>query len=148
VLARDGIKPQPKKVQAILMLPLPQNVKQLHRFLDMPSTTDTSGQEEAKFCHPSPHQPGWECGHTKDTRANKPKCKSWHWDEVHQTTFDNTETTINKDVILTYPDYSQGFKIYTDSSKFQLGVVIYSKQQTTGIFQQKPEPITANIQND
>jgi hypothetical protein len=35
VLAREGIKPQPKKVQAILVLTLPQNVKQLCRFLGM-----------------------------------------------------------------------------------------------------------------
>ncbi|KAL7475225.1 hypothetical protein ACHAW6_001152, partial [Cyclotella cf. meneghiniana] len=28
------------------------------------------------------------------------------------------------DVVLGYSDYSQGFDIYTDSSKFQLGVVI------------------------
>ncbi|KAL7486646.1 hypothetical protein ACHAW6_012243, partial [Cyclotella cf. meneghiniana] len=28
---------------------------------------------------------------------------------------------ISKDVILAYPDYSQGFEVYTDSSKFQLG---------------------------
>jgi len=34
-LHREGIKPQPKKVEAILALPLPQNVKQLHRFLGM-----------------------------------------------------------------------------------------------------------------
>ena len=35
VLSRDGIKPQPKKVQAILALTLPQNIKQLRRFLGM-----------------------------------------------------------------------------------------------------------------
>ena len=35
VLSRNGIKPQPKKVQAILALTLPQTVKQLHRFLGM-----------------------------------------------------------------------------------------------------------------
>ncbi len=35
VLNREGIKPIPKKVEAILVLTLPQNVKQLHRFLDM-----------------------------------------------------------------------------------------------------------------
>ncbi|KAL7474442.1 LOW QUALITY PROTEIN: hypothetical protein ACHAW6_000414 [Cyclotella cf. meneghiniana] len=27
---------------------------------------------------------------------------------------------IAKDIVLAYPDYSQGFQIYTDSSKFQL----------------------------
>ncbi len=35
ILSLDVIKPQPKKVQAILTLTLPQNVKQLCRFLGM-----------------------------------------------------------------------------------------------------------------
>jgi hypothetical protein len=35
VLTRDGIKPQPKKVQAILALNLPNNVKELRHFLGM-----------------------------------------------------------------------------------------------------------------
>jgi hypothetical protein len=35
ILTRDGIKPQPKKVQVILMLNLPNNVKELRHFLGM-----------------------------------------------------------------------------------------------------------------
>ena len=35
VLTRDGIKPQEKKVQAILALQLPKGVKQLRAFLGM-----------------------------------------------------------------------------------------------------------------
>ncbi len=35
MLSQDGIKPQPKKVQAILAITPPQNVKQLRRFLGM-----------------------------------------------------------------------------------------------------------------
>ncbi len=35
ILSRDGLRPQPKKVQTILALTLPQNVKQLNRFLGM-----------------------------------------------------------------------------------------------------------------
>jgi hypothetical protein len=35
ILIRDGIKPQPKKVQAILALNLPNNVKELRHFLRM-----------------------------------------------------------------------------------------------------------------
>ncbi len=34
-LTREGIKPQPKKVQAILMLNLPNKVKELRHFLGM-----------------------------------------------------------------------------------------------------------------
>ncbi len=35
ILTRDGIKPQPKKVQAILALNPPNNVKELRHFLGM-----------------------------------------------------------------------------------------------------------------
>ena len=35
VLTREGIKPPPKKIEAILMLTPPKNVKQLCRFLGM-----------------------------------------------------------------------------------------------------------------
>jgi hypothetical protein len=35
ILTRDGIKPQPNKVQAILALAPPRNVKELRRFLGM-----------------------------------------------------------------------------------------------------------------
>jgi hypothetical protein len=35
ILTRDGIKPQLKKVQAILTLNLPNNVKELRHFLGM-----------------------------------------------------------------------------------------------------------------
>ncbi len=33
ILSQDGIKPQPKKLQTILALTLPKNVKDLRRFL-------------------------------------------------------------------------------------------------------------------
>ena len=35
VLSRDGIKPQPEKISAILALREPQNVEELYRFLSM-----------------------------------------------------------------------------------------------------------------
>jgi hypothetical protein len=35
ILTRGGIKPQPKKMQAILVLKLPNNVKELRHFLGM-----------------------------------------------------------------------------------------------------------------
>ena len=35
VLTREGIKPQPKRAEAIIALMPPQNVKQLCRFLGM-----------------------------------------------------------------------------------------------------------------
>ena len=42
-----------------------------------------------------------------------------------------------KGVVLAYPDYSQGFEIYTDSSKFQLGAVITEYNRPLAFFSRK-----------
>jgi hypothetical protein len=75
-----------------------------------------------------------ECGHTKVTRANKTKKKPWHWDNIHQQAFDTVKATIAHDVTLAYPDYSQGFEIYTEF-QISIGHCDDSKQQAAGIFQ-------------
>jgi hypothetical protein len=42
--------------------------------------------------------------------------KPWHWDSIHQLAFDNVKTTIAKEVVLAYPDFTKPFDIYTDAS--------------------------------
>ena len=78
-----------------------------------------------------------ECGHTKATRATKTKRTPWHWDDMHQSAFKNIKTAIAKDVVLAYPDYSQGFEIYTDSSKFELEAVITQNNKPLVFFSHK-----------
>ena len=77
VLSRDGIKPQPKKVQAILALTPPQNVKQLRRFLGMVQYYRDIWARRSEILGPLTNLVG-KCGHTKVTRANKTKKKPWH----------------------------------------------------------------------
>ena len=136
VLTREGIKPQPKKVEAILALTPPQNVKQLRRFLGMVQYYRDLWARRSEMLSPLTDLVG-ECGHTKATRATKTKRTPWHWDDVHQTAFENIKTAIAKDVVLAYPDYSQGFEIYTDSSKFQLGAVITQNNRPLAFFSRK-----------
>ncbi len=78
-----------------------------------------------------------EHGHTKVTKANKTKKQPWHWDPVHQQAFDTVKATITRDVTLAYPDYSQGFKIYIDSSKLQLGAIITQHNRPLEFFSKK-----------
>ncbi len=56
---------------------------------------------------------------------------------MNQTAFDNSKPAIAKDVVLIYPDYSQRFEIYTDSSKFQLGAVITQNNRPLVFFSRK-----------
>ena len=69
---------------------------------------------------------------------------------MHQTAFDNIKTAIAKDVVLPYPDYSQGFEIYIDSSKFQLGAVVTQKNRLLAFFSRKLNTVqsAAKIQRD
>ncbi len=78
-----------------------------------------------------------ECGETKTTRKNKVKKNPWHWDSIHQIAFDNVKTTINKEVVLAYPDFTKPFEIYTDASTKQLGAVITQENRLIAFFSRK-----------
>eukprot|EP00804_Cyclotella_cryptica_P010928 CCRYP_018973-RA/>CCRYP_018973-RA protein AED:0.37 eAED:0.37 QI:0/0/0/1/1/1/2/0/332 len=123
-----GIKPQQKMVQAILVISPPKDVKDLRKFLGMVQYYRDLWARCSEVLAPLTSLVG-ECAHTKVTRANKTKKRPWYWDTVHQKAFDDVKTTIAKDVVLAYPDYSREFEIYTDASSKQLGSVITQVQQ-------------------
>jgi hypothetical protein len=123
ILTRGGIKPQPKKVQAILMLNLLNNIKELQRFLGMIQYYRDMWQKRSEMLAPLTNLVG-ECKETKTTKRNKTKKKSWRWESIHQQVFDNVKATIAKEVVLAYPDFTKTFEVYTDASTMQLGAVI------------------------
>eukprot|EP00804_Cyclotella_cryptica_P013217 CCRYP_007003-RA/>CCRYP_007003-RA protein AED:0.39 eAED:0.39 QI:0/0/0/1/0/0/2/0/224 len=125
VLSRDGIKPQPKKVQAILALTPPQNVKELRRFLGMVQYYRDIWARRSEILAPLTNL------------SNKTKKKPWHWDSIYQQAFDTVKATITRDVTLAYPDYLHGFEIYMDSSKFQLGTIITQNNRPLVFFSRK-----------
>jgi hypothetical protein len=123
VLTREGIKPQPKKVQAILALSLPNNVKELRHFLGMVQYYRDMWARRSKMLAPLTDLVR-ECGETKTTRKNKTKKQPWRWDLIHQQAFNNIKAAIAKETVLAYPDFSKPFEIYTEASSMQLGAVI------------------------
>jgi hypothetical protein len=125
ILSRDGIKPQPKKVQSILALTPPTSVKELRRFLGMVQYYRDLWAKHSEILSPLTALVG-ECGSTEDPKTKKKQTprKPRHWDPVHQQAFDNVKAAIAKEVTLAYPNYSEEFEIYTDGSKKQLGAVI------------------------
>jgi hypothetical protein len=74
ILTRGGIKPQQKKVQAILTLNQPNNVKELRRFLGMVQYYRDMWQRRSEMLAPLTDLVG-ECGETKTTKRNKTKKK-------------------------------------------------------------------------
>ena len=88
ILTRDGIKPQQKKVQAILALTPPTSVKELRTFLGMVQYYRDLWARRSDMLAPLTSLVG-ECGHTKVTKAKGTKKSAWHWDAVHQKAFDD-----------------------------------------------------------
>jgi hypothetical protein len=72
ILTRGGIKPQPKKVQGILALNPPNNVKELSHFLGMVQNYRDMWARRSEMLAPLIDLVG-ECGETKTTKKNKPK---------------------------------------------------------------------------
>ncbi len=114
-LTIEGIKPQPKKVHAILALNPPNNMKELRHFLGMVQYYCDMWVKHSEMLAPLSDLVG-ECGETKTTRKNKVKKTPWHWDSIHQIAFDNVKATIVKEVVLAYPDFTKPFEIYTNAS--------------------------------
>jgi hypothetical protein len=74
-----------------------------------------------------------ECGETKTTRKNKVKKKPWHWDSIHQIAFDNVKTTIAKEVVLAYPDFTEPFDIYTDTITQDNRPIAFFSRKLSGV---------------
>jgi hypothetical protein len=72
ILTREGIKPQSKKVQAILVLNLPSNVKELRHFLGMVQYYRDMWARCSEMLAPLTDLVG-KCRETKTTRMNKTK---------------------------------------------------------------------------
>jgi hypothetical protein len=77
ILSRDGIRPQPNKVQTILTLTPPQNVKQLCRFLGRVQYNRDIWTRCSEMLAPLTNIAG-KCGHTKVTMDNTTKKKPYH----------------------------------------------------------------------
>jgi hypothetical protein len=73
----------------------------------------------------------------KNHQKNKTKKLPWRWDPIHQQAFDDVKTTIVKDVVLAYPDFTKPFEIYTDAFTMQLGAVITQDNRPIAFFSTK-----------
>ena len=77
ILTREGIKPQPEKVSAILALKEPTNVKELRKLLGMVQYYRDMWEKRSHLVAPLTDLVG-ECGQTKTTKKNGTKKKPWY----------------------------------------------------------------------
>ena len=56
--------------------------------------------------------------------------RKFKWTEVEKYIFDKINQIVERDNLLTCPDFNETFKIHADASAFQLGAVIRQKGKT------------------
>ena len=122
-LTREGIQPQPKKVEAILRLKEPQNVRQLRHFLGMVNYYRDMWRRRSHLLAPM-------------TALLSKKVK-WNWTQECQESFDEIKRVISQETLLAFPDFTKTFHIYTDASDYQLGAVIMQEGKPLAFYSRK-----------
>ena len=108
-LTPSGVKPWRKKVDAILQLRPPTNVKQLHSFVGMVNYEHDMWPRRTHVLAPLTALTGK---------------RSFTWTTKCQQAFDQMKAWVSSNALLAFPDQPQHFDVETDASEYQLGSVI------------------------
>ena len=66
--------------------------------------------------------------------SNKAEFK---WEMEQQKAFDEIKKVISREAILTFPDFSKPFHVFTDASDYQLGGVIMQENKPLAFYSRK-----------
>ena len=123
-ISRKGIAPQKKKVQAILKIQPPTNVRAVRRFLGLLQLYKNMQRHRSTILAPL-------------TELTSTKNKRFLWTSACQQAFTSIKAEIAKRTMLTYPNYRLPFDIFTDASDYQLGSVIMQSGQPLAFYSRK-----------
>ena len=111
IVSAKGIKPDPRKVEAVSQYPAPSNVKEMIQFLGLTNYYRKFIYSYAHIAEPL----------NKLLRGRK---KDFIWTPCWQQAFDNLKSKLITSRILGYPDFTLPFVLYTDASDMAIGAVL------------------------
>ena len=117
---QTGFQPTRKRVEAILKLDRPHNVKKVRAFLGVINFIKNHIPNRAELLAPI----------TKLTKKDQP----FVWENEQQQAFNKTKAAIANSILCTYPNPNKPFIIYPDASqKYAMGAILV--QENNGIEQ-------------
>jgi len=114
VVGRNGILPDPEKIDKVKHFPVPQSFTQLRAALGLFSYCRKFIKDFSKIARPLNYLLG------KDI--------PYQWTEKQQIAFDRLKGMLIKAPILAYPDFEKPFIVYTDASGTGVGAVLTQLQ--------------------
>ena len=115
VISAEGIYPDPSKTAAVADYPAPKDAKQLKKFLGLANYYRRFVRHYATIAEP-----------LHSILRGKPK--HFHWDEQCDKAFNTLRNHLVTPPILTLPNFSIPFVLYTDASDVAVGGVLSQQQ--------------------
>lgn len=110
VVTKDGVKPDPAKVEAVKSFPMPTKIEELQSFLGLANYYRRFIPDFATIAKPL-------------TVLTSPKVP-FQWKEAEQQAFNKLKDALCSDMVLIYPDFRDPFILSTDASGVAIGAVL------------------------
>ena len=125
-ITREGIKPLPDKVRAILALDAPRNRKELRSFIGIVNYYRDMWVRRSHVLAP--------------LASLTSKNTAWSWGPNQEVAFQTAKKIIAREVMLSCPDFTQPLVIHADASHYQLGAVISQGGKPIAFYSRKLNP--------
>ena len=129
----DGLKPQQKKIEAMLRVLPPTNLNQLKRFIGMINFYCNIWKKSSHILAPLTSL----AAITGKKKGLLKKRQPWVWKQEHQQVFNKAHQILIKKVKVLLSKFTKPFHIYLDASNCQLGATLVQEGQPLRFYTRK-----------